>query len=270
MANEALLYEHETSPVEVLRGDGSSDFFFTCEHAGRQIPERLGRLGLSESDLERHIAWDIGAGAVARELSRLFDAPCVMQNYSRLVADCNRWTHANDYITTHSEDTPVPGNRNLSASHVQARTREIYEPYHQTISSMLDARAAAGQNTVFVSVHTCTPVYLGVHRPWHIGVLYQRDRRFAGLLLDRLNTNSRLVVGDNEPYFLNDEKDYAVPVHGERRGLAHVEFEVRQDLVSDMHGQQEWATTLHELLEHGRGLLEHQHPEFFADNARAQ
>jgi predicted N-formylglutamate amidohydrolase len=263
MSQTTLLSDDDPSPVVILRPDASADIFLTCEHAGRQLPKKLGRLGLSDKDLERHIAWDIGAEALARALSQRFDASCVLQNFSRLVVDCNRWTHAEDFITTYSEDTPIPGNTDLHHDEVRARTNEIYRPYHETITAMLDARAAAGRETILVSVHTCTPVYLGVERPWHIGVLYQRDRRFAGLLLDELERDPTITAGDNEPYYMNDEKDYAVPVHGERRGLAHVEFEIRQDLVADEAGQREWAGRLYDLLSRGRVQLRGRHPEFF-------
>ena len=264
VSDEKLLSNEDPSPLVILRPEGTSDLFFTCEHAGRVLPKALEQLGLSNADLQRHIAWDIGAAALARNLSEQFDASCVLQNYSRLVVDCNRWTHGADFITTFSEDTPIPGNQNLPDTQIQSRTNEIYRPYHDAIARMLDARRATGRDTVLVSVHTCTPVYLGVHRPWHIGVLYQRDKRFAGLLLEQLRRDSSIICGDNEPYFLDDKKDYAVPVHGEHRGLAHVEFEIRQDLVDEGVGQREWSDRLYELLRVGQLHLRQQHPEFFA------
>ena len=246
-----LLTSEDPPAFELLRRDGSSPYFFTCEHGGKLFPKALGTLGLSGEDLDRHITWDIGAGAVARHLSRSFDATCVLQTYSRLVVDCNRWTHAPDFVTTLSEETEIPGNVGLTQAAVDARTREIYEPYHQTISTLLDERETHKKSCVVVAVHSCTPVYLGVHRPWHIGVLYERDTRFAHILLDILAAHDDLLVGDNEPYFMTDKKDYSMPVHGEQRGLPHVEFEIRQDLIGDKAGQREWGERLTALLEEG-------------------
>ena len=253
-----LLTNEDPAPVELLRPDGSSPYFFTCEHAGKNFPKALGALGLSGEDLERHITWDIGAAALARHLSHAFDATCVLQSYSRLVVDCNRWPHAPDYITTLSETTEIPGNVGIHQPDVDARTREIYEPYHHTISGPLDQRLQQNQPSVVVPVHSCTPVYLGVHRPWHIGILHEHDKRLASILLDLLAGHDELVVGDNQPYFMTDEKDYSAPVHGERRGLPHVEFEIRQDLIGDEAGQREWGERLCGLLRDGLERLREQ------------
>ena len=215
-------------------------------------------LGLASADLERHIAIDIGAAGVTRGLSQRFDATAVLQRYSRLVVDCNRSPSAPDFITTLSETTEIPGNEGLTPDQVAARTREIFEPYHTTIRDALDARARAGQDSVLVSVHSCTPVYHGVHRPWHIGILYDRDDRFARLLLDILRAHGELTVGENQPYHLTHERDYAVPTHGELRGIPHVELEIRQDLIASETGQAEWVDrlvpVLEEALDRSRGL----------------
>ena len=255
MPDYQLLTPDDPAPVELLCPDGASPYFFTCEHAGKQFPRRLGTLGLENANLERHITWDIGAAAVARILSQAFDAACVLQTYSRLVVDCNRWSSAHDFITTFSEDTEIPGNVGIPSEQAQARAREIYEPYHHQIRSLLDRRQENERPSVVVAVHSCTPVYLGVHRPWHIGVLYQRDRRFANILFDILGQYDDLVIGDNQPYFMTDGKDYSAPVHAERRGLPHVEFEIRQDLIGDETGQREWGDRLVDVLGQGLGRL---------------
>ena len=250
-----LLGPGDPDPVEVLRPAGGAVLFLTCEHAGRAIPRRLGTLGLDERHLERHIAWDIGAAGVARRLSAALDATLVLQRYSRLVVDCNRAPGAHDFVVTLSEDTGIPGNIDVPEGERLAREIEIFRPYHDTIRSLLDERSANGRPVVLVSVHSCTPVFLGVSRPWHIGVLYERDRRYAGIVLDLLAREPELVVGDNQPYFMTDEKDYAVPVHGERRGIPHVELEIRQDLVATEAGQAEWAERLARVLVEGVGRL---------------
>ncbi len=250
-----LLGPEDPPALEVLRPDGTSPFFLTCEHAGKLFPKRLGTLGLEGSDLERHISWDIGAAEVARRLSEQIDATCVLQTYSRLVVDCNRWPAAEDFITTSSEDTVIPGNIDIPGSEAKAREREIFRPYHDTIQELLDAREEHGRHTVLIAVHSCTPVFHGVSRPWHIGILYEHDRRFAGALLDLLQEHDDLQVGDNEPYFMTSEKDYAVPVHGQNRAILHVELEIRQDLITSAEGQQEWAERLRDLLREALGRL---------------
>jgi len=244
-----LLQRGEPDPVTVERPEGASPIFLTCEHAGRLIPRALGTLGVDPRELRRHIAWDIGAAAVARGLSERLDATLVLQRYSRLVADCNRAPHAPDFAPALSEDTVIPGNQGLSRERLEARVREVFRPYHERIAAELDARAE--RDCVLVSVHSFTPVFRGVTRPWHLGVLYEHDARLAGVLLEMLEA-SGLRVGDNEPYRLDGRKDYSVPVHGQRRGIPHVELEIRQDLIDDEAGQREWAERLAELL--GRGL----------------
>ncbi|GAA0710049.1 N-formylglutamate amidohydrolase [Dokdonella soli] len=240
----SLLGADEPSAFTVAHADGRSPFVLICDHAGQRLPRALGDLGVSATELQRHIAWDIGAAGLARELARRLDAFVITQPWSRLVIDCNRPPSAPGSIVTRSEHTDIPGNRNLSAHDAQARVREIFEPYHARVAAELDRRALAKRPTILVSVHSFTPVYAGVARPWHLGVLYHRDARVAQALLALMREDGRWVVGDNEPYTVSDATDYAIPVHGERRGLPHVELEVRQDLISYSAGQAEWAERL--------------------------
>lgn len=243
-----LLAADEPSAVAVLRSDGTSPFLLTCDHAGRRIPRSLGSLGLEAPDLERHIAWDIGAATVARSLSERLDAALVLQTYSRLVIDCNRSPEVHDSIATLSESTEIPGNKGISDAARQARVNEIFCPYHERITAALDARADAKRPSALVAVHSFTPVFKGVKRPWHIGILYNRDRRLPGVLFDLLSEHDHLVVGDNQPYAVSDVTDYTIPVHGERRGIPHVEIEIRQDLIAEPTGQEIWAERLADLL----------------------
>ena len=247
-ADDRLLHPDEPPPVTVERPRGASPFFLTCDHAGNRLPRRLGSLGLAARDLERHIAWDAGAAGVARALSRRLDATLVLQTYSRLVIDCNRNPEVPDAMPAVSENTAIPGNRNLSTAAARARVREVWAPYHDDISRRLDARQRAGRPSVLVAVHSFTPVYNGERRPWHIGVLYNRDPRLAHIMLDLLRGADGLVVGDNQPYRVSDRTDYTIPVHGEGRGIAHVEVEIRQDLIADRRGQNAWARRLADLL----------------------
>jgi len=245
---QTLLDPDEPHPVTFDNEAGRSVFFLTCDHAGRAIPRRLDRLGLPEHETERHIAWDIGIGAVGRQLSRLLDAAVILQTYSRLVIDCNRDPDVPSSIPEISETTEIPGNRDLGEAARAARINAIFRPYHDTIGTALDRRAAAGRGSVLVALHSFTPVFKGVARPWHAAVLYNRDPRLAHPLFELLSAEEGLVVGDNEPYRVTDSTDYTVPVHGERRGLPHVEIEIRQDLIAQSAGQAEWAERLARLL----------------------
>jgi predicted N-formylglutamate amidohydrolase len=214
------------------------------DHASARIPRQLASLGLATSHLHRHIAWDIGALAVATRVSAALDAPLVAQNYSRLVIDCNRDPKVATSIATVSESTEIPGNIGLSAEQRLTRRRAIFDPYHEHIRVLLDERAAAGRRTILVAQHSMTNIFKGIGREMHAAVLYNRDRRFAGLVLDQLRREPGIVVADNQPYFVSDETDYTIPYHGEKRGLPHVEIEIRQDLLLDERGQNEWASRI--------------------------
>ena len=237
-----LLSQDDVPPLEVQGPDGPSPLFIICDHAGRLIPRSLGALGLPAAELERHIAWDIGAGGVARRLGTALGAHTVWQRYSRLVIDCNRPLEAPDSIAPRSEQTAIPGNQNVAPAAAEARARAIFHPYHDEIRAALDRRRAAGRSTVLIAMHSFTPVFMeAAARPWHVGVLYNRDSRVAKPLLRALRDEGDLVVGDNQPYAVSDLTDYSVVNHGERRGLPHVEIEIRQDLIADQRGQQAWA-----------------------------
>jgi predicted N-formylglutamate amidohydrolase len=150
-----------------------------------------------------------------------------------------------------SEHTEVPGNRQLSHAGRRKRQDEVFWPYHHRLAAELDRRKARGQATVLISMHSFTPVFKSIGRQWHVGVLYNRDPGYARILLDLLEREGDLVVGDNEPYRVGDLTDYTIPVHGERRGLPHVEIEIRQDLIADEAGQRAWAARLARVLPEG-------------------
>lgn len=240
----SLLEEDEPAPVIALREESAAPLVFACDHAGHRMPRALGDLGLPAAERERHIAYDIGIWPVARELARALAAPLVAQPYSRLVIDCNRPTHVAASIPEISERTPIPGNRGLSARERQARIDQVFRPYHDQIEAILDARAARGLPTILIAMHSFTPVYMDEARPWRLGLLYSRDDRLARPLLDILNHDTAPYTGDKLPYAVDDETDYTLPVHGERRGLLHVGFEIRQDLIGDRFGQAAWVEWL--------------------------
>ena len=245
---EKLLAADEPRPVTVYNADAASPFLLVADHAGNLIPRALGRLGLGEAELQRHIAWDIGIAGLGRLLADALDAPLIQQNYSRLVIDCNRPLDAASSIPAVSELTEIPGNVGLTETDKAARAKEIFRPYHDRIEAELERRRQSGRPTALISLHSFTPVFKGVARPWHAAVLYNRDPRFAHRLMALLNAEKEFTVGENAPYTVSDATDYTIPVHAERRGLHHVLIEIRQDLIADESGQREWARRLARLL----------------------
>jgi predicted N-formylglutamate amidohydrolase len=239
-----LLDAAEVPPVFEENAAGRSPYLLTCDHYGRLIPRALGDLGLPPGELTRHIAWDIGIAEVAKQLAKHLDAHLIAQRYSRLVIDCNRPPCVASSIPVLSEATTVPGNEGLTRAAAEARRHAIFEPYHRRIAETIDRRLREGMPTVLVSLHSFTPVYAGIARPWHVGTLYHRDTHLPPLLLQLFRTEGDLVVGDNEPYAVSDETDYTIPIHGEARGLMNSGIEIRQDLIADHVGQQQWAKRL--------------------------
>ncbi|KAF0135463.1 MAG: N-formylglutamate amidohydrolase [Methylocystaceae bacterium] len=203
----------------------------------------LGRLGVLETELARHIAWDIGVAAVSRLVADALDATLVQQNYSRLVIDCNRAPKSETSIPEISEFTPIPGNGGLSEGQKDARLRENFQPYHDRIKAAMAGGPAGG-------IGRDAKFYAGLHglgAAWHADVLYNRDARFADALIAWLKGEEGLIVGDNEPYSVTDKSDYTISVPGER-GLLHVEVEIRQDLIAGESGQRAWGALRARLL----------------------
>jgi predicted N-formylglutamate amidohydrolase len=231
-------------PVIEKNPAGRSPYLLTCDHYGRQIPAELADLGLPASELDRHIACDVGIAGVAERLSDALGAQLIAQRYSRLVIDCNRPRSASSSIPEISEATWIPGNQGLAIGAAEQRRRLIFDPYHRHIAETIDRRLKAGMPTILLALHSFTPVYHGVARPWHIGTLYNRDTVLPPLLLQALRSEAGLVVGDNEPYAVDDATDYTIPVHGEQRGLINSGLEIRQDLIEAEAGQIEWAERL--------------------------
>jgi predicted N-formylglutamate amidohydrolase len=250
-----LLDKEEVPPVLENNTAGRSPFLLTSDHYGRSIPRRLGDLGLPAGELERHIAWDIGISGVADALSRGLDAHLIAQRYSRLVIDCNRPPDAASSIPRISEATLIPGNEGLTREAADARRQAIFDPYHRRITEVIDHRLRNNLPTVLVALHSFTPAYAGIIRPWHIGTLYHRDTRLPPRLLKLLRSETDLVVGDNEPYAVSEETDYTIPVHGEARGLMNSGIEIRQDLIAAPAGQMEWADRLARIFGEVEALL---------------
>jgi predicted N-formylglutamate amidohydrolase len=236
-----LLADDEGHPAHLLNPDGASPIVLICEHASNQIPKSLGTLGLSNEDLERHIAWDIGAVATSRILSKLLDAPLFLQRYSRLVYDCNRSPESAGAMPELSEIYAIPGNKNLSSAAKLSRVQEIYRPFHRAIEDVLDKRAAEKRETIIVTMHSFTPVYKGVTRDFDVGFLFDRDNWLANFMLKAFpKEHARL----NEPYGPKDGVMHTTTLHAAARGLKHVMIEIRNDLIANHAGQNTWANHL--------------------------
>ena len=254
--NEQLLAADEPPAFQEFQIEGRSDFIIVADHASARIPRCLANLGLPDSELKRHIAWDIGALGVARRVAQAIDAPLVAQNYSRLVIDCNRDPKVATSISRISELREIPGNIGLTAVQIAARRAEIFDPYHRRIRELLDRRQAIGRRAILVAQHTMTDIYKSDRRKMHAAVLYNRDRRFAGVVLEMLRRERHLIIADNEPYFVSDETDYTIPHHAEARSLLHVEIEIRQDLVNHEAGQAEWAARIARVLQDSQRVVD--------------
>ncbi len=232
-----LLNEQDGDPVrtngiEITR----SPFLLIGDHAGRAIPAALGDMGLSEQDRGRHIAVDLGVRELGLMLGERLQAPFLAQHFSRLVCDCNRDPGDPGWAAEESDGTQVTANAELSSEDRQARLDEIFEPYHQAIEQALEARRVYGAGTRLVSLHSFTPRMDGKDRPWEIGILHDgHEDALALAMLDKLQREEGLTIGDNEPYRM-DATDYTVPRHAFPRNLPYVEIEVRQDCLADEAG----------------------------------
>ncbi len=239
-----LLVAGDINPAAVDNPGGSSPFLLLGDHAGRAIPRRLDRLGLSDHDLARHIAWDIGVEELGVRLAKRLDATFVRQTYSRLVIDCNRALGSEGSIPPVSDGSVIPGNQDLDAATRHARSVEIFKPYHDLIAATLDARRG---DVVIVSLHSFTPVLAGQARPWRYGVLHRGDSAFSKASLAALRARvGGDLIGDNQPYAM-DGIDFTVPYHADPRDLDYLELEVRQDLIAEPEGQDAEAEILGEM-----------------------
>lgn len=246
MSNQARFHlaDDDPEPVEVVGEIYSGDFFLTCEHAGREVPLCLGDLGVDASEMDRHIAYDVGAEALSRRLSELLRAPLYIQRFSRLVIDCNRPLSARDAIPESSDGTQIPVNFDLQPQDRENRYELIHKPYHRAISNALDTFSARNAKPILLAIHSFTPIMRksGEVRDRELGLLFNRDDRFARAMLQEVNIRYPDVRASlNVPYTVDDMSDFTIPVHGERRGIPHVLIEVRNDHISNAVGQSRWA-----------------------------
>lgn len=240
-------------PAMTINADGPSPFVFVCDHASNRIPDEYGDLGLSAIDRLRHIAWDPGALAVSLQLADILDAPLIHSTVSRLVVDCNRWHDAPDLIPTRSERTEIPGNRNVGDNAKARRIADFHDPFHVAIDTVLNRRASLQRETILVAMHSFTPVYNDVPRPWPIGLIHGADTGYTRALFEALEaTGSGLNVGWNEPYAALNGVTYTLEHHGDGRRLESTMIEIRHDEILEPKGIAGWASLLARCLEAAR------------------
>lgn len=244
-----MLAPDEPAPFELVDGSADPPIVVVCDHASNRIPRALEGLGLDDHLLRDHIAWDIGAAGVARRIAERLGARAVLGRYSRLVVDLNRSPRDASAFPPISDGILVPGNVGLDREARLARERALFTPYHAAVAALVAECSSAERVPVFLGVHSFTPRFYRTERPWHIGVLWDKDPRLALPLLAALRANAGLAIGDNEPYSGRHPADYTIDTHAEPNGLACAGIEIRQDLIVDERGQERWAGILGDALE---------------------
>jgi predicted N-formylglutamate amidohydrolase len=235
-----MIAAEATDAYRVLPGRSDAGLIVLCDHARNAFPPEYGTLGVAEDQLKRHIAYDIGAEAIADMVSRQLGVPAILSCYSRLLIDPNRGADDPTLIMRLSDGAIIPGNRYLDDAEREKRTRLYFNPYHHAIDRVIDQCLATGIAPALLSLHSFTESWKGAPRPWHVGILWGRDPRLAQPLLDAFYAEGDLIVGDNEPY-IGVLKGDCLDQHAVARGLAGAIIEYRQDLVRDEAGQTTWA-----------------------------
>lgn len=243
-----LLGPDDPPPVTVVNPMGSGPVLLICDHASNAVPRSLQGLGLTERDLQRHIAYDIGSAEITRMLAEALDAPAVLAGYSRLVIDCNRDPGHPDSIMRESDGVTVPGNANVSPAEARERAAACFWPYHRRIGSGIAAFAQRGIGPAVVAIHGFTPVLAGAARPWHIGVLWGEDGRIAVPLIEALRRRTDMRIGDNQPYSGRLHYGYSISVHAGETGLPNVLLELREDVVASEDDRKRTAALLADVL----------------------
>ncbi|MBF0561905.1 MAG: N-formylglutamate amidohydrolase [Alphaproteobacteria bacterium] len=218
-----------------------------CDHASNFLPAPMNRLGIAPHQMNEHIAWDIGAAEVACRLATRIKASAVLSSYSRLLIDCNRDPGDPAAIPPITGGVTIPGNHALPATEVKRRQEAFFWPYHGAVAKQIARVSQRGTPPAVVAIHSFTPNLCGDRRPWHVGVLWNRDPRIAAPALEHLRTDRSLCVGDNQPYSAR-EIGYTVDRHAARAGLPHITFEIRQDQLADVSGCSLWAARLGNIL----------------------
>ncbi len=237
------------TPYEVINAEGRTPVLLLCDHATPRMPSEYAQLGLPDSALQQHIAYDIGTEALTRLLAQRFNCPAVLSGYSRLLIDCNRQPGDPTSIIPISDGVIIPGNQAISDQEAAFRLEAFFWPYHHAVTQTLAQLWRHGPAPAVISLHSFTPCFSGLNRPWHVGVLWNHDPRIAQPLLRWLHDrHPDLVIGDNEPYS-GREIGFTVDRHAGAAGLPHVALEIRQDLIADPDGQAHWAVIIGDALE---------------------
>ncbi len=233
----------------VENASGKGGVVLICEHAGQLLPESLGSLGLDTEAMSTHIAWDIGAAGLAGALSKQLDAPLIMQRYSRLVFDCNRVLEAPDAIVEVSDGVEIPANQHLSAAEKKSRFDQVYTPFDRAIEQVIDDCLQQGTSPAIVCIHSFTPLFKGEQRSLDLGIIHDTsDTSFAAYTLELGRQSGQYSAALNQPYEAGDGVTHTLAMHGVRRKLSNVMFEVRNDLIRDIQGQAQWAERLGSLI----------------------
>ena len=244
-----LIGTDDPPPYQILNELGEGKVLLVGDHASNTIPAHMDQLGLDDATLQQHIAYDIGTHKLITHLSQHLDAPAVLAGYSRLVVDLNRSLEDATSMPEISDNTLIPGNQNLTAEHRQQRIHSFFTPYRQAIEAMLHRFKDRDIVPAFISIHSFTPEMAGFVRPWHCGILWDKDPRIPVPLMDNLRAHPEAFnIGDNEPYSGKHPADYTIDHHAEAAGLPHVSIEIRQDLVNTEDGAERWATILDDAL----------------------
>ncbi len=245
-----LIGPDDPAPVTLLNEDGAAKLLLVGDHVSNRIPRALDKLGLTDAVLEQHVAYDIGTRKLITHLSEHLNAPAVLAGYSRLVIDLNRSLEDPTALPEVSDNIAIPGNQGLSRQDRALRVHCFYTPYRVAIDTMLHRFRERGIVPAFISIHSFTPQLSDRrHRPWQIGLMWDKDPRIPVPLLARLRAHPQDInVGDNEPYSGRHPADYTIDHHAETSGLPHVSIETRQDLVDTEEGAEQWATILDESL----------------------
>lgn len=246
-----VLSAQEPPPFRLENGAGRGKCLIVCDHASNRVPQSLHNLGLTRSQLGKHIAWDPGTEDIGRIISTALNAPAIFANYSRLVADVNRGAETKECILPVSDRIVVPGNTRLARKARKARIDEIFTPYHRAVAERVNRFLGKKIIPVIISIHSFTPRINGKSRPWHIGVLWNHEEEIATRLVENLRLrNPRLVVGANEPYSLKQSNlsKNTIGTHAESRGLPYIIVEFRQDLVKTPEKAAKWAQIFLEAL----------------------
>ena len=236
-----------TAPFDIEGETRGSRWLITCDHASNRVPGCVngGDLGLPEEDMNRHIAYDVGAAGLSRALAREMDAPVILSDFSRLVVDPNRGEHDPTVLMMLYDGSIIPANRSADAAELERRLNAFHRPYHDALAGLAGRR----DDTVICAVHSFTPQFKGREmRPWHVGVLYAVDDRLAAPLLKRLRAEADIYVGDNEPYSGHLPGD-SMDRHGVEPGRPHVLIELRNDLIATPEQQEHWGQRLAPILD---------------------